>query len=202
MLCPNENIEMQQVKVESHYGQTVILDQCARCGGIWFDNSELYMAKQGEAAKIELLDANTLRTPTAIENSELLCPRDRVKLVRFIDLLFPKDIIIARCPVCNGFWLNRGEFTKYQNYRERLRKPKDVIIEDEKLERDIARILADHRDGDTTDVLEKLGKFLSMPLDTLTWRPLEAEKLSEREKTAFDMIMNAISLFLRLFIRI
>jgi Zn-finger nucleic acid-binding protein len=51
MLCPNENIEMRQVKVESHYGQPVILDQCPECGGIWFDKMELYQVKQGEQRK-------------------------------------------------------------------------------------------------------------------------------------------------------
>ena len=53
MKCPNENAEMQQVKVESHYGQTVILDQCPKCGGIWFDSLELYSVKQGQAEIID-----------------------------------------------------------------------------------------------------------------------------------------------------
>ncbi|MFC2032361.1 zf-TFIIB domain-containing protein, partial [Chloroflexota bacterium] len=78
MICPNE-------KIESHYGQTVILDQCAKYGGIWFDRFELYSVKQGQAEKMELLNIDTLRTSSLIENPELLCSRDSVKLVRFSD---------------------------------------------------------------------------------------------------------------------
>ncbi len=202
MICPNENIKMQQVKVESHYGQTVMLDQCPKCGGIWFDRLELYSVKQGQAEKIELLNVDTLRTPSLIENYELLCPRDSVKLVHFSDPFFPKDIIIAHCPVCNGFWLNRGEFIKYQNYRQSLKQPREITAEDEKLRQDVARILAEHKTGDATDVLGKLGRFLSTPMDSMTWRPLEPDRLSEKEKNAIDFIINTLLVILRFFIRI
>jgi Zn-finger nucleic acid-binding protein len=202
MICPNDSIELRTVKAESHYGQTVVLDQCPQCGGLWFDGFEMYMVKQGQADKIELLNVDILRTPSSIENSELLCPRDRAELVRFTDAFFPKDIIIARCPACNGFWLNRGEFSKYQNYRQALNKPEEITIKDDKLERDIARILDEHKTGDATDVLGKLGSFLSTPLDSVTWRPLEPDKLSEKENNTLDLILNALSLILRVFIRV
>ena len=202
MICPNENIEMQQIKVESNYGQTVILDQCPKCGGIWFDRLELYSVKQGQAEKIELLNVDTLRTSSLMEDSELTCPRDSVKLVHFSDPFFPKDIIIARCPVCNGFWLNRGEFVKYQNYRQSLKKPREITAEDEKLEQDIERILAEHKTRDATDTLGKLGEFLSTPMDSMTWRPVEPDQLSENEKTSINSITNALMAIFGLFIRI
>ena len=202
MICPNENIEMKQIIVESHYGQTVILDQCPECGGIWFDCFELYSVKQGQAENIELLNVDTLRASSLIENHELLCPRDSVKLDHFSDPFFPEDIIVARCPVCNGFWLNRGAFIKYQDYRQSLKKPREITAEDEKLERDIAHILAEHKTGDATDALGKLGKFLSTPMDSMTWRPVEPERLSEKEKNAIDLLTNSLLGILRFFIRI
>ena len=202
MICPNENVKMQQVKVESHYGQTVMLDQCPKCGGIWFDHFELYSVKQGQAEKIELLNVDALRTNSLIEKSELLCPRDSVNLVHFNDPFFPKTIIIARCPVCNGFWLNRGEFIKYQNYRQSLKKPREITTEDEKVGQEIARILAEHKTEDATDALGKLGRFLSTPMDNITWRPLEPDQLSEKEKNAMNLIINALLVILRFFIRI
>ena len=202
MICPNENIEMKQIKVESNYGQTVILDQCPKCGGIWFDSMELYSVKQGQAEKIESLNADTLRTSSVMEDSKLTCPRDSVKLVHFSDPFFPKNIIIARCPVCNGFWLNRGEFIKYQNYRQSLKKPREITAEDEKLEQDIERILAEHKTGDATNTLGNLGKFLGTPMDSMTWRPAEPEKLSEKEKNSINSITNALTTILRFFIRI
>jgi Zn-finger nucleic acid-binding protein len=202
MICPNDSVEMQPVKAESHYGRTVMLDQCPGCGGIWFDRFELYSVKQGQAEKIELLNGDSLRAPSVMGNSDLLCPRDSAKLVHFQDRFFPKDIIIARCPVCSGFWLNRGEFIKYQEYRQSLQQPREITAADEKLGREIARILAEHKTGQADDALAKLGKFLSTPMDSTTWQPLEPEKLSEKEKNAIDLIMNALLAVLGFFIRI
>jgi Zn-finger nucleic acid-binding protein len=158
LICPNDKTAMHSVKIESHYGQWVVLDQCPDCGGIWFDKSELYMAKQGQADKIELLNADILRTQSPIIGSELNCPLDKAKLMRFVDPFFPKDIIIVRCPLCEGIWLNRGEFTKYQTFREqKLQKNKPRII-DIQQEPNIDQILAQQNGGDAVDTLGRLGK--------------------------------------------
>lgn len=196
---------MQPVKAESHYGQTVMLDQCPGCGGIWFDSFELYMAKQGQSEKLELIKVDSLKACSVIENLELLCPRDHTKLIRFSDPFFPKDLILARCPVCNGFWLNRGEFLKYQQYRQtrqQMNKPKEIAIEDNKFERDIVRVFEENKTKDPTEMLGKVGNFLSMPVNSVTWQPQEPEKLSDKEKNAFDLVISALALILRLFIRI
>ena len=205
MLCPNENTEMQLVKAESYYGQTVILDQCPKCGGIWFDNLELYMPNPGEADKIELLNVPNLLFPSAIQNRSLFCPRDHTRLFRFHDPFLPKDLVLARCQACNGVWLNRGEFIKYQQYRQTrraLNKPNEIVIEDNQNEQDLLKILQEHKSQDFIEALGKLGRFLSIPTDSVTWRPLEPEKLSEKEKSALDMILTAMSLILRFFIRV
>jgi Zn-finger nucleic acid-binding protein len=205
VLCPNENTQLQQVKTDSFYGQTVILDQCPDCGGIWFDSCELYMPKQGEANKIELLNLDNLRSSTIVQNDSLLCPRDRTGLIRFIDPFFPKDLILARCQMCNGFWLNRGEFIKYQKYRQNRQarnKPKEIIVEDNKFEHDLIGVFEQNKTQDSMEVLGKVGSFLSIPVDSATWRPQKPEQLSEKERNAFDLIMTTISLIFRLFVRI
>ena len=205
MLCPNEKAEMHQVKAESFYGQTIILDQCPECGGIWFDNFELYMPKPGQAEKIELLNLDSLRSSAIVQNAMLLCPKDHTKLIRFNDPFFPKDLILSRCQVCDGFWLNRGEFFKYQKYRQTrqaLNKPKEIMVEDNKFERDLIRVLEQNNAKDSVEVLGKVGRFLSTPADIVTGRPLEPHQLSEKEKNAYDLIMTAMSLIFRFFIRI
>ena len=83
-----------------------------------------------------------------------------------------------------------------------MKKPRVITDADERLAQDMARILAEHKTGDATDALGKLGKFLSTPMDSLTWRPLEPEKLSEKEKGAINMIINTLLIVLRCFIRI
>jgi len=202
MNCPNENTEMQQVKVESHYGQTVLLDQCPQCGGIWFDHLELYSVKQGQAERIDLLSTDTLRSSSLIEKSDLLCPRDSVKLEHFTDAYFPEDIILARCPACSGFWLNRGEFIKYQDFRQSLKKPREKTKADEKLGQDIERILSAQQTGEVTETMGNLGKFLNTPMDSMTWQPLETDQLSEKEKNNIEMALNILFLLLRFFIHI
>lgn len=114
MKCPVDNAEMRQVTVESHYGQPLFLDQCRECGGVWFDETELFRARQGEAEKIESFDTGGLWSSTNVQKRDIRCPLDRAKLVLFKDPHFPEDIILARCPLCSGIWLNRGEFTKFQ----------------------------------------------------------------------------------------
>ena len=54
MKCPNDSTEMCQVKIEGHYGQPILLEQCKECGGIWFDEMELFSARHGEAFSLFL----------------------------------------------------------------------------------------------------------------------------------------------------
>ncbi len=140
MLCPNDNAAMRQVKIASHYGGPIFVDQCGKCGGIWFDESNLFRAKQGEAEKIEALNAEMLRTPSVIGNSTLFCPRDQGAMQRFTDKYFPQDIVLVRCPSCHGIWLNRGTFTKYQQFRQKL-MPKRKSPQEERLEKSIAPLV-------------------------------------------------------------
>jgi Zn-finger nucleic acid-binding protein len=200
MICPNDSTEMHQVKITSHYGQPIILEQCEKCGGIWFNESELYRAKQGEAEKIELLDTETLRNPTKIENSTLACPRDQAILFQFTDKYFPKDIILERCPVCNGIWLNRGIFTKYQRFRQELKRPKERSPEDKKLEESISQLIASHQSGRTTDTLGKLGRFLSTPLDEYSSLPTDSPQRAPAAENAVNIALNILMTILRAFI--
>ena len=200
MICPNDNIEMHQVKIESHYGQPVILEQCDKCGGLWFDESELYRAKQGEAEKIELLDSEILWASSTIANSKHICPRDQAELSRFTDRYFPEGIIVERCPVCSGFWLNRGEFAKYQKARQELLRPKEKSPEDIKLQEEIKQLLELHQTGGTDDALVRLGKFLSTPLDENTLLPLEAAERSPAEEKTLNIVLNILITIFRAFI--
>jgi Zn-finger nucleic acid-binding protein len=192
MLCPNDQMEMQPVKVISHYGQPVILDQCKNCGGIWFDSLELYSARPGEAEKIELLDSAALQAPSQIENLILVCPRDGSQLSLFVDQNFPREIIVERCPACGGMWLNRGEFSKYQKARQELRARNEKGPADQKLKEDIERIISNQATG-SDDTLSRLGRFLSTPVDGNSQAP------SSTENTV-GTIISVLSLILRLFI--
>ena len=165
---------MHQVKIVSHYGGPIIVDQCERCGGIWFDQSELFRAKQGEAEEIEVLNTEMLRTPSVIEDSTLLCPRDQAAMTRFTDKYFPQDIVLVRCPSCHGIWLNRGTFTKYQQFRQKL-MPKKKSLEDERLEKSIAPLIVSYN--------------------------YECERSNEEQRRDVDTALNVLKTILRLILR-
>ena len=164
VLCPSDRIQTHQVKIVGHYGEPIIVDQCEKCGGIWFDESELFRAKQGEAEKVEVLNTAMLQTPSTIEDPDLICPRDGTTMQRFTDKYFPQDIVLVRCPSCHGIWLNRGIFRKYQQFRQELMRAKKSP-QDEKLKERIAQLIESHESGRSTGTLRRLGEFLSTPMD-------------------------------------
>ena len=200
MFCPNENARMHHAAVSSHYGQQVIIDQCEKCGGIWFDAFELFKVKQGEAQEIEELDPDSLRAPSDIDHPTLLCPRDQAALFQYDDPNFPRGLVLMRCPKCQGFWLNRGEFTKYQEARQKLKVPEEKTLEDLKLEQDVKRLLESHRAGSSHDELAKAGKFLSTPVGNPALFPFDSSRGLSDERNTFDSILSVLILLLRLFI--
>jgi len=192
---------MYRVKIEGHYGQPILLEQCKECGGIWFDAMELFSARHGEAEKIEVFDSKSLWTPTNIEKRILRCPLDQSELFQFKDRYFLKGIILERCPWCSGIWLNRGDFTKFQQARQELKRTKERSFKDKRLEEDIKRTLSVHRTEAASNTLEKLGRFLSMPIDRATLLPLEySEKQLGQGKTG-NLILDVLMLILMALIR-
>ena len=199
MICPNDKIEMQTVKIQSFYGLPIFLEQCRGCGGIWFDQSELYRAKPGEAEKIELLDSENLKNPVILQTAEHFCPRDQAKLFRFTDPYFPKEIIVERCPACEGVWLNRGEFTKYQKTRDEMMRPREQTAEDIRLEADIKQVLELQQKDVVDNSLTKLAQFLTQPIDLAPGKFGAVEQTNGQENS-LGWVLNLLTLILRLFI--
>lgn len=197
MFCPADGTLMHTVSITSHYGQPIILDQCDACGGIWFDESELYRAKQGEAEKIDPVNADKLQIPAVIEKTNLRCPKDKTLLSRFTDKYFPADLVLERCSACKGIWLNRGVFSKYQEFRDSLLSHNEKSPEDTALQESIRELLTSYQSGQNTQVLEKLGKFLSTPLGKDTSPPQNA--IQETQNTV-GIALNILVTLFRLFI--
>ncbi len=202
MICPNDGAEMHQVSIVSHYGQPIILDQCEKCGGIWFDESELFRARQGEAAKVEPLDQEALRTPSQIDKLQLVCPRDRSQLFRFTDKHFPDSIILTRCPSCHGIWLNRGGFTQYQQARQESLRMNSASDPDTKLAERIAQLTASNQTGHSSVVLGKLGNFLSTDMDITGPLSADSPPKSNAAQDTANMVVGFVLTLLRVFLRI
>ncbi len=88
----------------------VEVDSCAECNGIWFDKRELPELLAKETQQVEKLmggededDANYKRGTQ--------CPRDSQKLLR-VRSNRNKDVTVDACVVCQGVWLDGGEFER------------------------------------------------------------------------------------------
>ena len=203
MKCPNDDCEMHQVKIMANYGLPLFLDQCDTCGGIWFDESELYRAKQGEAEKVDLIDTYILTAVMPVVNPVHCCPKEGTKLIRFTDPNFPGGIMVERCPTCNGFWLNRGEFTKFQHARQEMLRTKEPSAEDKKLQEQVQLILAEHHADGNNDTLSRLGSFLTKPLDVKGILPLNSQDSdgdSSNTGNTISAVLNVLTTLLRLFV--
>ena len=119
-ICPNCKGTLKESYAEASYGRVLLLDQCETCGGIWFDQWELYLLREAEARRLDTINENSLLSSNPHLKGEGLCPRCKLNLEPFKDPSFPKDSQIMRCNCCNGLWLNRGELSRYGNHKEAI----------------------------------------------------------------------------------
>ncbi|MBI3398820.1 MAG: zf-TFIIB domain-containing protein [Deltaproteobacteria bacterium] len=120
--CPECGNSLKEVYAGANYGRVLLLDQCERCGGIWFDCWELYHLKDAEAKRLDTIGINSLLAAPPSQQGSGLCPKcNTVSLEHFKDPNLPADSKINRCPKCNGLWLNRGELTKYDENKGKRR---------------------------------------------------------------------------------
>jgi len=106
--CPDCHSAMRPVQARARTGYLIALDQCGSCGGIWFDRWELFPLHLDEVARLDPVD--TVSLDKAVAGGDLgRCPRCDVELRRFVDANLPADARVARCHVCEGMWLQRGQ---------------------------------------------------------------------------------------------
>jgi Zn-finger nucleic acid-binding protein len=101
MKCPKCDNELARVGMED-----IEVDQCPRCGGIWFDFGELKQVLPRDSAKRLLTRLKTGRKDDAKKGP---CPRCGGKGPMIL-VKHPKhDLHIDTCKVCYGQWLDGGE---------------------------------------------------------------------------------------------
>ena len=122
-ICPNCDTKTELVILRGHYGNDFFVDQCQKCGGLWFDGTELFRAKPGEGERMTKLNLEKFRATHQIK-AELYCPRDGSRLELFKASNFPSLIEVERCNTCFGFWFNQGEFHDYQIEQGKLKSQK------------------------------------------------------------------------------
>jgi len=122
--CPECAAQLHEVYTEANYGRVIIVDQCKRCGGVWFDRWELYFLTDESLKSLAHVDTAAFMASNAATHAKKSgheCPRCEKELVVFTDPMLPKDTDIKRCAGCHGLWLNRGTIGKYGSRKQELR---------------------------------------------------------------------------------
>jgi len=119
--CPECQIPMSTVELATHYGADLIIDQCEKCGGVWFDTIELFSARKGSAKELKEVNLAVLYDNIVLTQKVLTCPIDGKQLTPFSDRRYPDSLLVEQCVLCGGMWLNRGEFQIFESHREAIR---------------------------------------------------------------------------------
>jgi len=106
MKCP----ECQDAELVATELKDVIIDICERCGGLWFDHTELSAIIDENRAVRDIEDS----VPDTDENSvlKLKCPKCLVKMRHRI---LAEEASLERCPSCLGTWINRAGIRRTEN---------------------------------------------------------------------------------------
>lgn len=104
------------VKLEKAIVSGVEIDFCPNCFGMFFEQNELQIAKDIKDENLRWLDTDLwqYKSQFKISKSGILCPACQVPFyeIKYGDSGIKVDI----CVVCEGTWLDRGEFREIINY--------------------------------------------------------------------------------------
>jgi len=113
MNCPKcGTAELKAITIDG-----VEVDQCATCSGLWFDRRELG----------DLLNRNTQRVGEILGGEDEQgkdyyrgkCPRDGQDMLR-VRSSRNRDVTLDACHVCQGIWLDGGEFERIKKVRPKI----------------------------------------------------------------------------------
>ncbi len=107
MKCPVCKIELNKKSIGD-----VEVDECSKCGGMWFEEDELRRAKDASEADLNWMDFEIWKNKDKFkaESRNLSCPKCSQILVavNYADTKTEIDY----CANCKGVWLDQGELKK------------------------------------------------------------------------------------------
>ena len=107
--CPRCNpIKLEEIELGD-----IPVDRCPRCGGLWFDNSEV-TALTGRGP--ELSGFESIVPPATFIETTMQCPRCANVDLRKLDVTGKnRTQTIYRCISCLGTWIDRGELRETED---------------------------------------------------------------------------------------
>ena len=120
MNCPQCYTPLEQAMI----GNTTI-DYCSRCYGMWFDKGELQSAKDSKDRDLRWFDIDLWKNPLEFRarKGARVCPRDRFDMYEVE--YGGSGVKVDVCGICEGVWLDRGEFKKIVAY---LKDKADAVV--------------------------------------------------------------------------
>ncbi len=113
--CPKCNAPMEKVTFQS-----ITIDRCTACKGIWFDALEKEHLKA--LAGSESIDVGAPAAQRRDQPVRINCPVCHTLMIRMVDHEQP-HLWYESCTVCYGVFFDAGEFRDYKEHTvlERLR---------------------------------------------------------------------------------
>ncbi len=107
LTCPKCDSAMAKIEYQS-----VVVDRCGGCHGLWFDNLEHEKLKLLEGS--ESIDTGDRKVGKQFDKVDRIgCPICHTSMVRMVD---PKQrhIHFESCPACSGVFFDAGEFADFK----------------------------------------------------------------------------------------
>lgn len=118
MTCPNCQKELQPVDLKG-----IIIQECPDCRGKWLKRDQLRLAKDRQDDHLRWLDFDPFGKDVeklSVSSAGKTCPEcDRT----MSSLAYRQsEIVIDKCPHCEGVWLDHGELARIIKYLEGILK--------------------------------------------------------------------------------
>lgn len=107
MKCPKCSENLEEIKINS-----VKVDRCGNCGGLWFDRDELRIVRDHRDKNLSWLDFDLWKDRNKLTTSgkSIDCPRDGKPLFK---IKYKKtNVLVDICLDCRGVWLDKDELDK------------------------------------------------------------------------------------------
>jgi hypothetical protein len=107
---------MRPETLDAHYGRSVTLDLCHRCGLLWFDHRESLALTPGSVLRLfRELNAHRAERQT-LQADRLRCPRCHAALVATTDRARATVFSYWRCPTDEGRVITFFDFLREKNF--------------------------------------------------------------------------------------
>ena len=123
MNCPKCNSLMEKIEYQS-----IEIDRCTNCYGLWFDMLEAEHLKAMKGSEqIDIGDPETGEQFNKIE--KINCPKCNIQMGKIVDIK-QSHIWYETCGICYGLFFDAGEFKDYKEenifdyFKEIFSKPR------------------------------------------------------------------------------